>query len=143
MRSVEVQLGYNYADHVMDNFSLRDFAATAMMPARAVSNPDRRTLGAKALVRLAPTEATQVSLGVDHIDYCINPQVEARFMLAAFRRFGSTAIPMHMALFNIPLNIAQRFGIPLVVWGENPAFEYGSGDAALTGFRLDSGGAMK
>lgn len=66
VRSVEVQLGYNYVDHVMDNFSLRDFTATAMMPARAVSNPDRRTFGGKALVRLAPTEATQVSLGVDH-----------------------------------------------------------------------------
>lgn len=93
--------------------------------------PARTPIGQRNLDNL-------VALGVDHIDYRINPQVEARFMLAAFSRFGSTAIPMHMALFNIPLNIAQRFGIPLVVWGENPAFEYGSSDATLTGFRLDS-----
>lgn len=66
VRSVEVQLGYNYVDHVMDNFSLRDFTATAVMPARAVSNPDRRTLGAKALVHLAPAETTQLALGIDH-----------------------------------------------------------------------------
>lgn len=66
VRSVELQLGYNYVDHLMDNFSLRDFTATAMMPAPAVSNPDRRTLGAKALVRLAPTATTAFALGVDH-----------------------------------------------------------------------------
>jgi N-acetyl sugar amidotransferase len=79
-----------------------------------------------------------VALGVDHIDYKINPKVEARFMVRAFERYGSTALPMHMALFNIPLSIAARFGIPLVVWGENSAFEYGTHDESLTGFRLDS-----
>ncbi|MFN0161679.1 MAG: N-acetyl sugar amidotransferase [Burkholderiales bacterium] len=79
-----------------------------------------------------------VRLGVDHIDYQISPKVEAAFMLRAFERFGSTAIPMHMALFAIPLSIAVRFRIPLVVWGENSAFEYGSKDDALTGFRLDA-----
>jgi hypothetical protein len=52
-------------------------------------------------------------------------------------RFGSTAIPMHLALFNIPLAIAVRFGVPLVVWGENSAFEYGAADEAHTGFALD------
>ena len=50
---------------------------------------------------------------------------------------GSTAIPMHMALFSIPLKIAVTFGIPLVVWGENSAFEYGSADEEHEGFRLD------
>lgn len=78
-----------------------------------------------------------VALGVDHVDYSISPKVEARFMLKAFERFGSTAIPMHLALFNIPLTLAVRFRIPLVVWGENSAFEYGSADEAHTGFRLD------
>ncbi len=66
VRSVELQLGYNYVDHVMDNYSLRPFVASAMMPAPAVSNPDRRTFGGRALVRLAPAEATQLALGVDH-----------------------------------------------------------------------------
>ena len=78
-----------------------------------------------------------IALGVDHIDYQINPQVEGRFMVKAFERFGSTAIPMHMALFNIPLTLAVRLQIPLVVWGENSAFEYGSQDEALMGFKLD------
>jgi N-acetyl sugar amidotransferase len=92
--------------------------------------PGRTAIGQRNLDNL-------VSLGVDHIDYQVNPAVEARFMLKAFERFGSTAIPMHLALFNIPLTIAVRHPIPLVVWGENSAFEYGSTDEAATGFRLD------
>ena len=93
--------------------------------------PARTDIGQRNLDNL-------VSLGVDHIDYRINPKVESRFMVKAFERFGSTAIPMHMALFNIPLTIATRFCIPLIVWGENSAFEYGTEDESLTGFQLDS-----
>jgi N-acetyl sugar amidotransferase len=79
-----------------------------------------------------------ISLGVDHIDYTINPLVEKKFMLKALEKYGSTAIPMHMAMFAIPTRISANFGIPLVVWGENSAFEYGTDDEALTGFKLDS-----
>jgi N-acetyl sugar amidotransferase len=79
-----------------------------------------------------------VRIGVDHIDYQVNPKVEARFMVQAFERFGSTAVPMHMAIFNIPLKIAARFEIPLIVWGENSAFEYGGKEEERTGFKLDS-----
>ena len=92
--------------------------------------PARTSIGQRNLDNL-------VSLGVDHIDYQISPKVESRFMLKSLERFGSTAIPMHLALFNIPLSIAVRFKIPLVVWGENSAFEYGSADEAHTGFKLD------
>ena len=78
-----------------------------------------------------------VKLGVDHIDYQISPSVERRFVYRAFKKFGSTAIPMHMALFNIPLTLAVRFDIPLIVWGENSAFEYGGDADERTGFQLD------
>lgn len=103
---------------------LRPLAVTWKTPARTA-------IGQRNLDNL-------VALGVDHIDWQINPKVEAAFMLKAFQRFGSTAIPMHMALFNIPLTLAVRLRIPLVVWGENSAFEYGTKDEALTGFRLDA-----
>ena len=93
--------------------------------------PGRTAIGQRNLDNL-------IRLGVDHIDYSINPAVEARFMLKAFEKVGSTAIPMHLALFNIPLTIAARFRIPLVVWGENSAFEYGSAAEADEGFRLDA-----
>lgn len=103
---------------------LRPLAVTWKTPARTA-------IGQRNLDNL-------IALGVDHIDWQINPKVEAAFMLKAFERFGSTAIPMHMALFNIPLTLATRLRIPLVVWGENSAFEYGTKDEALTGFRLDA-----
>jgi N-acetyl sugar amidotransferase len=93
--------------------------------------PGRTAIGQANLENL-------VKLGVDHIDYSVSPRVEARFMLKAFERFGSTAIPMHLALFNIPLSIAARFRIPLVVWGENSAVEYGSASTAHEGHRLDA-----
>ena len=91
--------------------------------------PGRTALGERNLRNL-------VSLGVDHIDYSINPGMERRFMLRTFERCGSTAIPMHLALFAIPLRVAECFDIPLVVWGENSAVEYGAADAAHMGFRL-------
>ncbi len=93
--------------------------------------PGRTIIGQKNLDNL-------ISLGVDHIDYQVNPKLESKFMLKGLEQFGSTAIPMHMALFNIPLNIAVKFNIPLIIWGENSAFEYGSDDDSLNGYRLTS-----
>ncbi|MBU0688041.1 MAG: TonB-dependent copper receptor [Gammaproteobacteria bacterium] len=63
---VEAQLYHNYIDHVMDNYSLRTFAASMMMPNPAVSNPDRTTDGARAVVTLVPGDAMQLKLGMDH-----------------------------------------------------------------------------
>jgi N-acetyl sugar amidotransferase len=77
-----------------------------------------------------------INLGVDHFDYSINPKTEKIFMLEALRKYGSTGIPMHMALFNMPLKIALQFDIPLVIWGENSAFEYGDTSEEKMGFRL-------
>jgi N-acetyl sugar amidotransferase len=92
--------------------------------------PGRTAIGQRNLDNL-------IALGVDHIDYSIDPRVERKLMLKGFERFGSTAIAMHLALFAIPLTLAVRFRIPLVVWGENSAFEYGNAEEAHTGFALD------
>jgi N-acetyl sugar amidotransferase len=78
-----------------------------------------------------------ISLGVDHIDFQVNPRIDAAFTLAALERFGNPAIPMHLALFHIPLSIAVGLQIPMVIYGENAAVEYG-GDVASTGYRLDA-----
>lgn len=92
--------------------------------------PARTALGQQNLDNL-------VRLGVDHIDYQVNLEVEKRFMLAALERFGTTALPMHMALHNIPITIAVKWNIPLIVWGENSADEYG-GEDSEKGALLDS-----
>ena len=92
--------------------------------------PGRTRIGEENLHNL-------VALGVDHIDYTINPRVERRFFLKAIERYGAPAIPMHLAIFNLSLSMAVRLQIPLVVWGENSAFEYGSPDEASQGSRLN------
>jgi N-acetyl sugar amidotransferase len=93
--------------------------------------PARSAIGQQNLDNL-------VKLGVDHIDYQINPEVEKKFMYRSLVKYGTTALPMHMALFNIPLKIAVMFNIPLVIWGENSAFEYGTADEELKGFKLNA-----
>jgi len=93
--------------------------------------PGRTEIGQQNLQNL-------INLGVDHIDYQISPKVERKFMIEAFRRFGSTAIPMHIAIFNIPTLLAVRLRIPLIIWGENSAFEYGGTAEERTGFKLNA-----
>ena len=61
----EARVYHNYVDHVMDNYSLRPFAPTAMMPGRSVSNPDRLTEGGLAQLVLTPTSATRLTVGLD------------------------------------------------------------------------------
>jgi N-acetyl sugar amidotransferase len=90
--------------------------------------PGRNALGERNLRNL-------VELGVDHVDASVNPEVERRFLVKAFERLGTTAIPMHLAIFNIPTRLAVQLGIPLVVWGENSALEYEGSEA---GFELTS-----
>ena len=62
--ALEAQVYYNYADHVMDNFRLRDFKPSGMMKMPMSSNVDRRTLGA----RISSTwqwENLEIIAGVD------------------------------------------------------------------------------
>jgi N-acetyl sugar amidotransferase len=76
-----------------------------------------------------------VRLGVDHIDFAIDPAVEAKFMRKTLIETGSTAVPMHLAIFAIPMKMAVRMNIPLIVWGESPFMEYG-GDAGDSDLNL-------
>jgi len=92
--------------------------------------PGRSNLGQQNLDNL-------ISLGVDHIDFTINPKIEKKFTLEALVNKGSVAIPMHMALFAIPLQLVIKLRIPLVLWGENSGIEYGSlGNAECLGFKM-------
>jgi N-acetyl sugar amidotransferase len=84
--------------------------------------PARNSLGQRNLDNL-------ISLGVDHIDISVNPKVEKSFTLKAFEKYGSPVIPMHMAIHAIPMNVALEKRIPIILWGENSATEYGGDDA--------------
>jgi N-acetyl sugar amidotransferase len=89
----------------------------------------RTSIGEKNLKNL-------ISLGVDHIDWTINPKLEKKMMLISLKKFGSTAIPMHIAIHNISRYLSVKLDIPLILWGENSDQEYGSGKLNI--FNLSS-----
>ncbi|MFW5926833.1 MAG: TonB-dependent receptor domain-containing protein, partial [Wenzhouxiangella sp.] len=60
---IELMLYYNYVDHVMDNFSLRE---PPMMP--MVKFPDRRTRGGRLAAEFEPGDGLEVSAGIDWVD---------------------------------------------------------------------------
>jgi N-acetyl sugar amidotransferase len=99
-------------------------------------SPGRTSLGAANLQNL-------IELGTDHMDVTVNPHVERRFMLASLTRYGTTAIPMHLAIFNIPTTVAARYGVPLLVWGENSALEYVGDAVDAQAFELTSAWVKK
>jgi iron complex outermembrane receptor protein len=66
LREVEARGFTNYIDHVMDNFSLRPFMPTMMMPNKVVSNPDRETWGGRLLVRTDPEGSLSFVSGLDY-----------------------------------------------------------------------------
>ena len=91
--------------------------------------PGRTPIGQRNLDNLR-------NLGVDHVDFSINPAIERTFMKKTLIEAGSPSIPMHLAIFAIPPSLAVAFGIPLVVWGENSAFEYGHASDSHVGAQL-------
>ena len=66
IKRIEGQVFYNYVDHIMDNFSLRDFVATPMNKTPRAMNPDRTTYGGKFLAHGEYNKTSKFSIGVDH-----------------------------------------------------------------------------
>lgn len=94
------------------------------------AHPGRTELGERNLRRL-------LERGVDHLELRVNPEVERRFIAKAFAETGTSGLVTHMAIYAWPLRVAVAHEIPLVVYGENSAFEYGSEDDSLIGERVD------
>jgi N-acetyl sugar amidotransferase len=69
-------------------------------------------------------------LGVDHVEVTTNPVVRRRINRLALTQVGDISWPEHVTIFTIPVRMAVQFGIPLIVWGENPQNEYGGPAAA-------------
>tara|TARA_A100001035_G_scaffold238607_1_gene203317 strand:+ start:696 stop:1805 length:1110 start_codon:yes stop_codon:yes gene_type:complete len=90
--------------------------------------PARNSLGLSNLENL-------ISLGVDHIEFTVNPKIEKQFTKLAFIKKGIPLVPMHLAIYNLPIRIASNLNIPLVFYGENSAVEYG-GDSKYHNFEI-------
>ncbi len=67
-------------------------------------------------------------IGFDHIQFSPRKDVRAKLNRFGLEQVGDISWPEHLALFTIPITIAVKFRIPLVIWGENSQDEYGAGD---------------
>ena len=64
-------------------------------------------------------------MGIDVIYFKKNYEVYKSMVIEGFKRVGDEMWPNHIGIFTIPVNIAVKFNIPLIIWGENPQQEYG------------------
>ena len=64
-------------------------------------------------------------MGIDVIHFKKNYNVYRSMVKEGFIRVGDEMWPNHIGIFTIPINIATKFKIPLIIWGENPQQEYG------------------
>lgn len=76
-------------------------------------------------------------LGVDHIQFTPNPRIYRAMFAEAFRRVGDGCWPCHVGIFSYPVRIAVNYRVPLLVYGENPQFEYGGPAANAEGNVID------
>lgn len=64
-------------------------------------------------------------MGMDLIHFKKNHEVYRKMVVESFKRIGDEMWPNHIGIFTVPINLAVKFNIPLVIWGENPQQEYG------------------
>ena len=72
---------------------------------------------------LANTERTIQRLGVDFLKFRASTKVVKKLMLESLRRKGDFCWHCHTGIFSFPMQMALRFQVPLVVWGQ-PNTEY-------------------
>ncbi|GAA5442956.1 colicin I receptor [Microbulbifer sp. NBRC 101763] len=63
LNAVEVQVYYNYIDHIMDNYSLREPSGMTANP--IAMNLDSETLGGKVSLQLTPVDNIELATGLD------------------------------------------------------------------------------
>lgn len=64
-------------------------------------------------------------IGADHIHFTLNPNLVKLLVLRGLEEVGDPYWVNHVGMFSIPTRVASWMKIPLVVYGENPQFEYG------------------
>ena len=93
--------------------------------------PEFTDLGRKNLENLK-------KLGVDCLEFTPNPEICQKMQKIALIEFGDAQWPEHFGIFTVPVQVAVRYNIPLIVWGENPQAEYGGPLEDSTNSYLDS-----
>ncbi len=80
---------------------------------------DQTPLGRKNLENLKKV------FDVDCIEFYARPSQYHDLQLKGLNELGDHAYPEHLGIFSIPIMMADKLDIRLIVWGENTALEYG------------------
>ena len=64
-------------------------------------------------------------MGMDVIHFKKNSNAYKSMVIEGFKRVGDEMWPNHIGIYTIPIMIATKFKIPLIIWGENSQLEYG------------------
>lgn len=65
------------------------------------------------------------NLGVDLMEFSPSPVIRKKLNRIGLTQVGDISWPEHVGIFTIPIQVATRYRIPLIVWGENSQHEYG------------------
>jgi len=66
-------------------------------------------------------ERTLKILGTDYLVFKPNMQIVGKLMLESLKRKGDFCWHCHTGIFAYPMQIAVKFNIPLIIWGESSA----------------------
>ena len=66
-----------------------------------------------------------VKFGCDHVRFTPNPQLLPRLMRVSLEKMGDPCWHCHAGIFTFPVQVAVKFNIPLIVWGEQVFMELG------------------
>lgn len=64
-------------------------------------------------------------LGVDCLEFSVDPLVRWKLNRIGLMELGDISWPEHLSIFTLPISIAVKFNVPLIIWGENSQNEYG------------------
>lgn len=78
------------------------------------------------------------SFGIDHIHFTLNPNIVKKLVYRGFVEVGDPYWVNHVGMFSVPHTIAKNFSIPLIVYGENPQFEYGGPEESRAPKQMDA-----
>ena len=140
----EVDWGKKKADllHIFDKYKSKDGSKyDCIIPVSGGKDSTfqtytiKETFGLNPLaVNFHPHDQTEIGrknlenlkqLGVDCIEFSANPLVYSKLAKFGLVELGDFQWPEHIGIFTVPVQVAVRYKIPLIIWGENPQLEYG------------------
>jgi len=65
------------------------------------------------------------NLGVDYLEFSPDKKIRRILNRIGLYQVGDISWPEHVSIFTIPIQVAVRYNIPLIIWGENSQNEYG------------------